>query len=422
MTIDLFEQSGALRKEKPAEALAILEKALRLREEVYGADDVYLGTNGLNLGLLYWHFGRQTDAARQYQRTIDLYRRILGDGNMPDDYPALLHASGLLHLDRGDYAKALPQFLTARRIYRTNKGDADPLAIELTDVAAFTLIELGEFDQAETLLKEGMVIQERSGGTKTLAYARALRCLARLRMRTNDRAEGWKLFNKAESTLVELAKSDLPSVIPHHMLHQIEWAEYLCEQGNYADALPHLTWALDAFIKAPANMHLMGRYYTNCLRFLGIAYTETFDYDRGEKNFRDAITELRKKFGPELAPYRIELTSLGQVMEYKSAKAYREGKLDLYATERKRIVEMNTEFAGTGHALTRIAWADLATAERLVKLDAPGTKAVGRESSRGQSSACSQQRAENRRGPDPGRPSSDDNPRTSRCGQRLLSR
>jgi CHAT domain-containing protein/tetratricopeptide (TPR) repeat protein len=368
-TLQLLEEGRAqLTGGKYDAALATLTRGAQLREELYGADDVYLADFVLYLGEVNYLLSRRTESERHYRRFTELMSRIYPPESSPTSVGNILSRQADMLVERGEPSRAIPLYQEARRICRARGGKTSVDYLLATDRTAFALIEIGEFDRADTLLKESLAGHARTSGDKSVHYGQSLRWIGRMQIRSGDGA-GMTLVLQAEKILRDQAEA-AGRVSFDHVAVVVEMGEYFADMGDHR-AVPTLEWANDILRKElPWRRSFHG---VRCLRCLGIAYLKTGKLDKAEQSTREAIELLRTQ-ARGLPGYRYELDLLSRVLIQKGVKAYLAGKFDDYVAALRSVLEAWTLYAGADHPITRVKRSDAAAAEKVGKLDAPSRK------------------------------------------------
>jgi CHAT domain-containing protein/tetratricopeptide (TPR) repeat protein len=349
-------------------ALATLAAGAQLREELYGTDDVILAGIVGDLGMVSYKLGRRDEADRLFRRWSGMTKRLYPPESTPLSVGEACFRQAEMLVEQGEISRAIPLFQEARRVHRVRSGKTSAGYLFATDTTAFALIEVGEFERAETLLKESLAGHARTSGSNSPQYARSLRWMGRLQIRSGD-PSGIKLVDQAENILRERIATtgvsfDLWALI-------VEKGEYLTETGNHKRAIPLLEWAENVLRSFPFARESV--YVPRCLQCLGLAYFHAGQHDKAEKFVREAL-ELMRTRALGLPGYRKELDLLTRLLTRKVVDAYSAGRMEDFIAAHRAVADAWSRYAGADHPVSRTRRNVVAAAERIGKLDEASKK------------------------------------------------
>lgn len=162
---------NVLAREIDSASIKMQREALAIRRKLYGEQDVLVAQSTMDLASALWRCGNDNQVLEAEQLNADAISRYRQAG-----YPARLglarslHSSASLYLRNEDYDRAKPLLEEALSIHRELDDNKHPYAVELiNDYAAF-LGWSGEFELAETMLRESLVVTPRAFGQVSMPY------------------------------------------------------------------------------------------------------------------------------------------------------------------------------------------------------------------------------------------------------------
>ncbi|MFD0987833.1 alpha/beta fold hydrolase [Methyloligella solikamskensis] len=171
------------REQNYDKAAPLLERALTIRERVFGPDHALVATSLHNLAGVYFDQGREDEANALIVRAETIKAEVDGVGDlemMPRRIAELSQAG-----KPGEALDLAQRYVTlTKERYGPDQPPIVPALLEL----AFLYETQGRIDQAEALLKEGLAIREKAFGENSLESAESLDQLARL-YQTNGRED-----------------------------------------------------------------------------------------------------------------------------------------------------------------------------------------------------------------------------------------
>jgi tetratricopeptide (TPR) repeat protein len=104
-------------------ALTEFNKALKIREEVFGVDDINATDAIMGIGLVYKNQGRYYESIKQYRRAWRIKEQTLGTEHI--DCADLIGNIGNIHYYQGKYDGAIKQYERALSLYATKASAID---------------------------------------------------------------------------------------------------------------------------------------------------------------------------------------------------------------------------------------------------------------------------------------------------------
>jgi serine/threonine-protein kinase len=157
------------------EGRAMLEEALAIRREKLGEESVEVARTLEYLGSLLRSQGDFAAAVESLDRALALYRRVEGAGS--NDLARTLNALGLARWRLGDLEAARRALAESLTLYRALMSSGQYTAIVEKNLGKL-LVELGELDEAERLVRNAAETTWALYGEDSLQSSRALWALA----------------------------------------------------------------------------------------------------------------------------------------------------------------------------------------------------------------------------------------------------
>ncbi|MBL8921817.1 MAG: serine/threonine protein kinase [Myxococcaceae bacterium] len=164
------------RQGRHEEALALHQKALALREAVFGAGSPMAARSHNNVGISLRALGRVNDAIAEFERALGIEEKVLAP-----DHPAvsdtLNNLANALH-DAGDHAQAVTRLERSLAIREKAFGEQSPkVALSLSNLGA-VLLDADRPRDALAMLERALAIKEATAGPRAATVAVTLTNLA----------------------------------------------------------------------------------------------------------------------------------------------------------------------------------------------------------------------------------------------------
>jgi DNA-binding winged helix-turn-helix (wHTH) protein len=172
--IDALQQLGQVLTEsgRPDEARPYLEESLSLTRAVYGESSYRTIEVQIALSIMHLAAEEFDEAERLARVAVDSHARLRGDEHRGAGYRALL-AQILLDLHRVDESREQAE-LSLRMLDGTSRPD-HPYVAAAQEKLAKSLLESGEYQRAEALIRQSMKIwQQNDGWSRRLSNAASL--------------------------------------------------------------------------------------------------------------------------------------------------------------------------------------------------------------------------------------------------------
>jgi eukaryotic-like serine/threonine-protein kinase len=198
------------RKADYGEAESLLREALRIRRKLLGNEhrDVAEALNGL--GLVLFDLDRNTEAESLYREGLAMQRKLLGSEHQ--DYAMGLNNLGLALYSQGEYAEAERMIKESLAIHRKVLGNEhNSVALNLSNIAT-TLQRQGKDTEAEEYFREAITINRKMLGDHHRELGAPLNGLAFVMINQGNFAEAEKLFREALAIFTNAVGEENPSV------------------------------------------------------------------------------------------------------------------------------------------------------------------------------------------------------------------
>jgi tetratricopeptide (TPR) repeat protein len=220
---------------EPSRAEPLYERALAIQEKAFGPDHMKVARTLNNFGYLLRYLGRYSEARPLLERSVAIYEKALGPEH-PDVTMPLTNL-GLLLRDMGDNEGARPLLERVWAIDQATRP-GHPGNDENASILASVLINLGEFEEAKSLLDSCLENQIRTLGEESSAVAGTLWSQARLYLRLGDRSKADSYLKRSIAILEKVHGPESPNVL-------FDRACYAVLMGDHDQGLHLLERALD---------------------------------------------------------------------------------------------------------------------------------------------------------------------------------
>jgi len=233
-----------------------LERALRIRHEQLGQDDLAALASLSKLGKLYSLQGELGKAETVLENALTARIRVLGT-----EHPDTLESMGNLaelHIYRSDLTEAHPLVSKVLKSGSRVLGEEHPVMLDAMLSNVYLLIFGFQQDRAYPLVIRGLEISRRALGNEheiTLGYMSALVCIYRAR---NLLDEGKKLSSEA----LEIGRRVFGEEHPATMEAMSQLGDFYIIEGRYDEAAPLVTRAYELARRLLGQEHIWTRIFT----------------------------------------------------------------------------------------------------------------------------------------------------------------
>jgi serine/threonine-protein kinase len=177
-------------------ALVAHQRAMALREKALGPDHPDIASSLTNVAIVLYNQGEYAEAMAMDERVLALREKTLGS-----DHPLLakvVNNLGMVLDDMGDYPKALVAHQRALAIWEKASLDHPEVADALNGIGRARL-HLGQLEEAQALLERARAIREKTQGASHPLMAEPLFALAELSLARQKPREAVPLLERALS-------------------------------------------------------------------------------------------------------------------------------------------------------------------------------------------------------------------------------
>jgi serine/threonine protein kinase/Tfp pilus assembly protein PilF len=314
----------------------LVRKALEIRENQLGPEDLQVAQSLMGLALLFEKQGKYPEAEAYSQRSIEIQEKSL----KPDhpDIAKSLHLLGRIYYRQIKFDETLKYYTRALEIREKALGPDHPdVAESLNDLGALHYIQ-SQFDEAEQHYKRALAIRESALGSDHPDVGKTLNSLGGLYLWLRRYDEAEPLYERALAIRQKTLGPDHPEVANSYnniaILHHY--------QRNYKEAEKYYRIALEINKKSLREDHpeIAGN-----LENLAILCHVMGRIDEAEALYSEALPMMEKAFGPDNPELVSVLDSLTLI--YLEQGKYPEAKKHAI-----RALNIMTENFGPGHPRT----------------------------------------------------------------------
>jgi tetratricopeptide (TPR) repeat protein len=321
----LYDLANLLRdRRRYREAESLYQRALAIQERVLGPDHYDVSRTLHSLAFLYWHQywhqGRYAEAESLYLRSLALKEPVSG----PDDRNTAMTLNNLAMVYRaqGRYAEAQALYQRALAIRERVLGPDHPdITMSLNNLANLYRFQ-GRYAEAEPLYLCALAARERVLGSNHPRVALSLRNLAILYMERGRYREAEPLYQRALTIWERVLSPDHPDVfLTRNMLILIYWT-----QRRYAEAEPLFQRALAFYGRGPGPAHS----YMAVMQMV-------FAFRQEMRRTGASFMPLRHRIRFRVAMMRMAYTALSQYMSRETVPSTGAMLRMAYASLRHRV-------------------------------------------------------------------------------------
>jgi CHAT domain-containing protein/Tfp pilus assembly protein PilF len=279
---DLYESIG-----RYADAEPLYKRSLAINEREHGTDHDVVATLN-NLATIYWDEGRYVDAEPLLNRSLAIREKLFG----PDhpDVAAALNNLARLYVDQGRYADAEPLYNRELAIFGKTRDDFSG-AVALVNLADLYDNE-GRYADAEPLYKRSLALYQKTRGPNHPDVAIPLINLANSYRLVGRYADGEPLAKRALSIAEKTLGPDHPRVANSlNSLALLYW-----KQGRYAEAEPlyKRSLAIRERVLGPGHLNVAAS-----LNNLAVLYMDQGRYAEAEPLYKRSLATNERTLGPD---------------------------------------------------------------------------------------------------------------------------
>ena len=271
-------------------AQALVEKAIAIKEPVFGHDNVEtLKSMNMLVGVLA-HEGRYNEAEKLGRQTLDLARRKFGERDR--NTIKSMHDLGDVLDDKGKFEEAEKLERDSLKMAQAVFGSDDPDTVKFMNGLARVEAHLNRLSEAEKLQREALEIQRHIVGPDHPDTLILMNNLAA----TLDDAGHPEEAEKLERELLQVQLRILGPEHPDTLFASMNLANYISDQGKYAEAekLHRQTLEIQRRVLGPEHPDTL-----LTMDNLANAVSEQHRYAEAEQLERQTVELRRKVSGPE---------------------------------------------------------------------------------------------------------------------------
>ena len=252
-------------------------------------------------------------------------------GGQPRVAASLRFSIGKAYHAIGLFDPALEQLREARDIIEETDGSVNDLALNIRRELCTTLINKGEYGEAEEVCRSALDDHLRRLGPDDARTVHGTFRMAGLLRNQSRFDEAAALFQKAVDTARRALGPDHPETI-EALGSQ---GAFLQAQGKFAEAKALLEEALASCRSAYGNSHTKT---IEALNNLGIWHTNKRKYEEAEAYFREAADLARTVYGDDHPEALVNIHNLGYILCYQSEVDEAESILTETLAKRRRVL------------------------------------------------------------------------------------
>ena len=310
----LLYQAGAYleRRAQYDQAEPLLKRALEIREQIGGTENLDVASSLEALAALYSAQGNYLQAEPLYQRALAIRERHLG-AEHPDVAHSLNDLAELYHL-QGKYVLAEPRYRRALEIRERMLGKEHPDVAESLNDLALLYTEQSKYNQAEPLYQRALAIRKRTLGVKNPLTASTMNNLAILYEKWGRYAQAELLHREALRRKEKILGPDHPEVA--NSLNNL--AVLYCKWGKYIQAEQLHQRALAIREKVLGSEHLL---VAHSLNNLASVYQAQGNYLQAEPLYQRALYIKEQALGTHNLEVAIGLHNLAGLYIFQQRDA-----------------------------------------------------------------------------------------------------
>lgn len=328
----VLERTGIYLRERILYPLAepLFQQALRIREQVLGAEHSATAQTLNNLALLYYKQGRYAEAEPLYLRALHIFE----PEQLEVSYP--VYGLANLYYQQEKYREAEALFLRALQIREQQLGPEHPEVAYPIKALALLYYKQGRYSESEPLYLRALHIFEQQPQLSPLDIANLLTSLGLLYYKQGRYAEAEPLYLRALRIREQMtANPDHPDIV--YLLNDL--ALLYRTQGRYEQAEPLYQWALRISEQQVGPEHLLIAHPLNGLAYI---YREQGKFEQAEPLYQWALRIREQQLGPEHSQVAYPLNGL--------ATLYREqGRFEQAEQLYQRVLRIRERQQGPEH-------------------------------------------------------------------------
>ena len=325
------------------ESEPLVKKALEMRKNVLGQDDLQVSQSLMNLALLLESQGKYPEAAECAQQSIKIREKKLGP-NHPD-FADSLHVLARIHQAQSEEKEARSLYERALEIRERTLGSNHPKVAEsLHDLGWLCYLE-SDFDKSEQLFQRSLKIRESTLGPDHPHVAQSLNGLAGLYLILRRYEAAEPLYQRS----LAIRQKTLGPNHPDVAVIYFNIAILHLYQRDYSEAEKYYKKNLEILKKSLRKDHPE---IATTLRGLANIYRITGRTEEAEEIYLQVYSLLEKAYGPDNPALVNTLHNLGFISIEKSNFTKAEEHM-------KRAISIMEKAYGSDHPRLAYSWRNL---------------------------------------------------------------
>lgn len=178
-----------------SKALEYYEKALKIREQIFGSEHPYTAKSYNNIGLVHYGMGAYSRALEYYEKALRIKELVLG---RKDPSTAISYNNiGQVYDGLGDYPKALDFYETSLRIREQVLGMEHPDTAQTYNNIGAVYYHMADYSKALECNMKALEIYEKSLGADHTATATTCNNIGCLYYKMEDMPKALEFFEKS---------------------------------------------------------------------------------------------------------------------------------------------------------------------------------------------------------------------------------
>ncbi len=285
-----------------ARALDYHQQALTVKEKVYGKSHPDCAKSLASIGLCYIYLSDYTKALDYYKQSLSIREKAYGREH--PDCAASLANIGVCYNNLGDYSNALEYYRQALSIREKLYGKEHPDYASSLNSIGICSYNLGDYSNALEYYQQALAIREKLYGREHLDYAGNLKSIGNCFYNLGDYANAQEYYQQAVEILEAINVKDHPDYAMN--LNNIGNCYY--NLGDYVLAQGYYRQSLAIREKVSGKDHPD---YASCLNNIGLCYNYLGDYAKALGYYQQALEIREKVIGKEHPDYASSLNSIG---------------------------------------------------------------------------------------------------------------
>ncbi|MEO8399071.1 MAG: tetratricopeptide repeat protein, partial [Ignavibacteriaceae bacterium] len=272
------------------EGITQLSRAFKLRDSLYGENNVKTGKSIKNLALIFHYKGDMDTAKYLYEKSIKILRG-LNIKNSPELSEAL-NDYGTFQQDLHLFPESEASFKEALKMNRVIYGKEHREISSILNNLALSYHYRKDYESAEKYYKEALEMNKKLFGDSTINVTYNLNNLAFVMEQKGDLIAAESLFTEA----YDIRKKILGDNHPELALTKYNLGCLFFDLKKYDKAEKYITEAIDIWKGKLSSDHY---YFGNAYSWLGRVQNHKKQYDKAFQNLNKALAIRRKMYAED---------------------------------------------------------------------------------------------------------------------------